>query len=192
MSYFYLIIVFGFVLGYGYFFYRRAQVKKAGGSDVYASARLNGLFQLPEGENVTAAWEAVTVPKLNKGEKTIEAIGVATAVVAGVGVRYVGRPLWVACTTQIRALLFDKEDKVVRMFGPVGRPRFVETGKKGTKRTNPKRFGWDDGAIVSLEIPGEDPLEIDILAAAVPVLVGWSRGEDVSRLTGPIPPHEMV
>src|SRR5262249_38092613 len=99
MSYFYLTIVFGFVLGYGYFFYRRAQVKKAGGSDAYARAWLNDLFQLPVGENVTAAWEAVTVPKLSKGQKAAEAISVATAVVAGVGVRYVGRSLWVACTT---------------------------------------------------------------------------------------------
>jgi len=68
----------------------------------------------------------------------------------------------------------------------------VETGKKGTKRPSQTRFGWDDGSIVSLEIPEVDPLEIDILAAAAPVLVGWSGGEDVSRLTGPIPPPETI
>jgi hypothetical protein len=45
---------------------------------------------------------------------------------------------------------------------------------------------------VSLEILGEEPLEIDTLAEAIPVLVGWSRGEDVSRLAGPIPPYETI
>ncbi|HZF40681.1 MAG TPA: hypothetical protein VE715_17800, partial [Blastocatellia bacterium] len=83
-------------------------------------------------------------------------------------------------------------DGVVRSYGPSRRPRFVETGKKGTKRPSQTRFGWDDGSIVSLEIPEVDPLEIDILAAAAPVLVGWSGGEDVSRLTGPIPPPETI
>jgi len=57
-----------------------AQVKKAGGSDAYARARLNELFQLPVGENVTAAREAVTVPKPGKGQKAAEAISLATAV----------------------------------------------------------------------------------------------------------------
>src|SRR5262245_59802899 len=118
MSYFYIIIVFGFVLGYGYYFYRRAQVKKAGGEEAYSRARLNEIFQLTGAEGVTAAWVAVTIPKLSKGEKAVEAISVATAVVAGVGIQYVGRPLGIACTTENRALLLDKEDRVVRAFGP--------------------------------------------------------------------------
>jgi hypothetical protein len=106
--------------------------------------------------------------------------------------RGVGRPLGVASTTKNRVLILDREDRVVRAYGPNHRPRFVATGKKGTKRPSQTRIGWDEGTIVRLEIPGEHPIEIDILAAAVPVLVGWSGGEDVSRLTGPIPLPESI
>jgi hypothetical protein len=193
MSYYgYFIIVFGLAIGYGYFFYRRSQAQKAGGDEALSRARLKKLFQLPEGEGVAAAWDAITVPKLSKGQKTVEAISAVTAAVGVGGIKYVGRPFWVACTTQNRALLFDKEDEVVQAYDPRRRPRFVDTGKEGTKRTNPKRYGWDAGAIVSLEMPGAEPLEIDIHAAAVPVLVGWSRGEDASRLAGPVPPPMAI
>ncbi len=193
MSYYgYFIIVFGLVIGYGYYFYRRSQAQKAGGDEALSRARLKKLFQLPEVESVAAAWDAITVPKLSKGQKTVEAISAVTAAVGYGGIKYVGRPLWVACTTQNRVLIFDIEDEVVQAYDPRRRPRFVETGKEGTKRTNPNRFGWDAGAIVSLEIPGEEPLEIDIHAAAVQVLVGWSRGVDVSRLAGPVPPSMTV
>ena len=193
MSYYgYFIIVFGLVIGYGYYFYRRSQAQKAGGDEALSRARLKKLFQLPEVESVAAAWDAITVPKLSKGQKTVEAISAVTAAVGYGGIKYVGRPLWVACTTQNRVLIFDIEDEVAQAYDPRRRPRFVETGKEGTKRTNPNRFGWDAGAIVSLEIPGEEPLEIDIHAAAVQVLVGWSRGEDVSRLAGPVPPSMTV
>jgi hypothetical protein len=192
MSYFYIIIVFGFALAYGIYFYRRTQAQKAGGDAAYSRARLNKLFQLPESESVAAAWDAVTVPKLSKGQKAAEAVSAVTAAVGLVGVRYVGRPLWVACTTQNRVLIFDQEDKVVQVYDPRRRPRFIDTGKEGTKRTSPTQWGWIAGAIVSLEIPGVEPLEIDIRAEAVPVLVGWSRGDDVSRLTGPVPPSMTV
>jgi hypothetical protein len=192
MSYFYIIPLLGLGLGYAYFFYRRGQIKNAGGAEAYARARLDRLFQLTEGERVTAAWAAVTIPKKSTGEKALEVAGVAAAMVAGVGVRIVGRPLGVACTTENRVLIIDKKDEVVRAYGPIHRPRFVDTGKKGTKRPSQTRFGWDEGAIVSLELPGVDPIEIDILAAAVPVLAGWSRGEDVSRLNGPIPVPESI
>jgi hypothetical protein len=141
---------------------------------------------------VAAAWDAITVPKLSKGQKTVETISAVTAAVRVGGIVYVGRPLWVACTTQNRVLIFDKEADVGQAYDPRGRPRFVDTGKEGTKRTNPNRYGWDAGAIVSLEIPGEKPLEIDIHAAAVPVLVGWSQGQDVSRLAGPVPPSMTI
>jgi hypothetical protein len=193
MSYYgYFIIVFGLVIGYGYYFYHRSQTQKAGGDEALSRARLKKLFQLPEGESVAAAWDAITVPKLSKGQKTVEVISAVTAAVGVGGIRYVGRPLWVACTTQNRVLIFDKEAEDVQAYDPTRRPRFVETGKEGTKRTNPNRFGWDAGAIVSLEIPGEEPLEIDIHAAAVQVLVGWSQGQDVSRLTGPVPPSMTI
>jgi len=193
MNYYgYFVIVFGLVIGYGYYFYRCSQAQKAGGDEAYARVRLNKLFQLPEGESVTAAWEAITVPKLSKSQKAVEAISAVTAAVGVGGIKYVGRPLWVSCTTHNRVLIFDKEDKVVQPYDPRRRPFFVETGKEGTKRTNPKRFGWDAGAIVSLEIPGEEPLELDIHAAAVPVLAGWSRGEDVSRLASPVPPSMAI
>jgi hypothetical protein len=193
MSYFgYLFVVFGLVVGYGYWFYRRSQVKKAGGEDAYSRERLNEIFQLPVGERVTAAWVGVTVPKLNKGQKAVEAVSLVTAAVGIGGIHYVGRPLGIACTTENRVLLLDKKDKVVRALGQSHRPRFVDTGEKGSKRPSHTRFGWVAGAIVSLEIPGEEPLKIDTLAEAVPVLIGWSRGEDVSRLAGPIPPYETI
>jgi hypothetical protein len=193
MSYFgYFFVVFGLVAGYGYWFYRRSQVKKAGGEEAYSRERLSELFQLPFGERVTAAWVGVTVPKLSKGQKAVEAVSIVTAAVGIGGVQYVGRPLGIACTTENRVLLLDKEDKVVRALGPSHRSRFVDTGEKGSKRPSHTRFGWVAGAIVSLEIPGEEPLEIDTLAEAVPVLVGWSRGQDVSRLAGPIPPYETI
>ena len=193
MSYYgYFIIVFGLVIGYGYYFYHRSQTQKAGGDEALSRARLKKLFQLPEGESVAAAWDAITVPKLSKGQKTVEAISAVTAAVGVGGVKYVGRPLWVACTTQNRVILYDIEDEVVQAYDPRLQPRFAETGKAGTKRTNPNRFGWDAGAIVSLEIPGEEPLEIDIHAAAVQVLVGWSQGQDVSRLAGPVPPSMTI
>jgi hypothetical protein len=54
------------------------------------------------------------------------------------------------------------------------------------------RWGWEKGAIVRIDSPGEEPLEIDIPASAVAVLVEWSRGEDVSRLTGPFPLPETL
>jgi hypothetical protein len=146
------------VIGYGYYFYRRSQTQKAGGDKAYSRIRLNKLFQLPEGECVAAAWDAITVPKLSKCQKTVEAISLVTAAVGVGGIQYVGRPLWVACTTRNRALLFDQKDKIVQAYDPRLRPRFVDTGKEGTKRTNPRRFGWDAGAIRSLEIPGEEPL----------------------------------
>jgi hypothetical protein len=193
MSYYgYYIIVFGLVIGYGYYFYRRSQSQKAGGDEALSRARLKKLFQLPDGEGVAAAWDAITVPKLSKGQKTVETISAVTAAVRVGGIVYVGRPLWVACTTQNRVLIFDKEADVGQAYDPRGRPRFVDTGKEGTKRTNPNRYGWDAGAIVSLEIPGEKPLEIDIHAAAVPVLVGWLQGQDVSRLAGPVPPSMTI
>ena len=180
------------MIGYGYYFYRRSQTQKAGGDKAYARIRLNKLFQLPEGECVAAAWDAITASKLSKTQKTVEAISAVTAAVGVGGIVYVGRPLWVACTTRNRVLIFDKEAEVVQAYDPRRRPRFVDTGKEGTKRTNPNRYGWDAGAIVSLEIPGEKLLEIDIHAGAVPVLVGWSRGEDVSRLAGPVPPSMAI
>jgi hypothetical protein len=176
MSYYgYFIIVFGLVIGYGYYFYRRSLAQKADGDEALSRARLKKLFQLPEGEGVAAAWDAITAPKLSKGQKAAEAISAVTAAVGVGGIVYVGRPLWVACTTQNRVLIFDKEAEVVQAHDPRRRPRFVDTGKEGTKRTNPNRYGWDAGGIVSLEIPGEEPLEIDIHAAGVPVLVGWSH-----------------
>lgn len=193
MSYYgYFIIVFGLMIGYGYYFYRRSLTQKAGGDEALSRARLKKLFQLPEGEGVAAAWDAITVPKLSKGQKTVEAISAVTAAVGVGGIAYVGRPLWIACTTQNRVLVFDKEAEVVRAYDPRRRPHFVDTGKEGTKRTNPKRYGWDAGAILSLVIRGEEPLEIDIHAAAVRVLVGWSHGEDVSRLAGPVPPSMTI
>src|SRR5262245_38864076 len=193
MSYYsYFMIVFARVVGYGYYFYRRSQTQKAGGDEALSRARLKKLFQLPEGESVAAAWDAITVLKLSKGQKTVEAISAVTAAVGVGGIKYVGRPLWVACTTQNRVLIFDKEAEVVQAYDPRRRPRFVDTGKEGTKRTNPNRYSWDAGGIVSLEIPGEEPLEIDIHAAALPVLIGWSQGQDVSRLAGPVPPSMTI
>src|SRR5262245_14777781 len=187
MNYFvYVFVGLGFVIAYGFYFYQRSQAKKAGGAEAYARNRLNRLFQLIGPESVTAVWGAITIPKTSKGEKAIEAASAVFAAVGGVGVKYVGKPLVIACTTENRVLILDKEDEFVQAYGPNRRPIFVETGKKGTKRTSMTQWGWVDGAIVNFEVPGQEPIEIDILATAVPVLANWSRGGDVSRLTGPI------
>jgi hypothetical protein len=192
MNYFYILPILGIALGYAYFFYRRSQVKKAGGGDAYARNRLNRLFQLTGPETVTAVWGAVTIPKKSSGQKVTEAASAVFAAVGGVGVKYVGRDLVIACTTENRVLILDKEDEVIQAYGPGRRPSFVDTGKEGTKQTSQTQWGWVAGAIVSLEIPGQEPIEIDILATAVPILAGWSRGADVSRLPGPIPHPDTV
>ena len=40
MTYSYLVIAIGMILGYAYFFYRRNQVQKGGGFQAYARAHL--------------------------------------------------------------------------------------------------------------------------------------------------------
>jgi hypothetical protein len=188
----YLIPAFGIAVGYGWWIYRSVQVKRAGGLEAHSRANLDRLFQMPPGMRVTAAWEAVTIPKKSKTQKTVEVASMVFAAVGGAGVEFVGRPLAVACTTANQVLLRDKESGDIWAYGPNPRPRFVDTGQKGTKRIKQMRWGWDSGAILRIESQGEEPLEIDIPATAVPVLVGWSRGEDVSRLAGPFPLPETV
>jgi hypothetical protein len=192
LSWEYLIPAFGFVLAYGWFIYRGMQVKRAGGLAAHSRAHLDRLFQMPPGGHVTAAWEAVTIPKKSGGQKAVEAASVAFAAVGGVGVEFVGRQLAVACSTANQVLLRDRESGDIWAYGPSPRPSFVDTGKKGTKRIRQMRWGWEDGAVLQIESTGEEQLEIDIPASAVPVLVGWSRGEDVSRLTGPFPLPETL
>jgi hypothetical protein len=192
LSWEYLIPVFGCAVAYGWFIYRGVQVKRAGGLAAHSRAHLDRLFEMPPGARVTAAWEAVTIPRKSGTQKTVEAASIAFAVVGGVGVEFVGRQLAVACTTANQVLLRDRESRDVWAYGPNPRPRFVDTGRKGTKRIKQMRWGWENGAILRIEGPDEEPIEIDIPASAVPVLVGWSRGEDVSRLTGPFPLPETL
>ena len=192
LSWEYAIPAFGVALAYGWFIYRGVQVRRAGGLVAHSRAHLDRLFQMPPGMRVTAAWDAVTIPNKSTGQKTVEAASIAFAAVGGVGVEFVGRQLAVACTTANQVLLRDRESRDVRAYGANARPRFVDTGKKGTKRIKQMRWGWENGAILRIENPGEEPLEVDIPARAVPVLVGWSRGEDVSRLTGPFPLPETL
>lgn len=182
-----LLIVVPLGLCYGFYAYRRIQVRKAGGVDAHSRAQLARLFRLPPGEHVTAAWSAVTVPKLSAGDRALEAVGVATALAVGVGVQVVGRPLAIAFTSQNRLLVLDRESEAVYPFGPWQRPAFSETGKQGSKRTSQTKFGWHAGAIVRLDGLAQEPMEIDIIAEAVPMLVGWSRGADASVLDGPYP-----
>jgi hypothetical protein len=183
----FLLIAFLMAAGYAYFFYRRSQVQKAGGFNAHWRAEVNKLFRLSGDEQITAAWPAVTVPKLGTGEKVAEAVGAVSAVVVGVGVRMVGRPLGIACTTADRVLVFDREADTIQAFGPQNRPRFSDAGKKGTKRPSQTRMGFDDGAILMLEVTEQEPIEIDIVASAVPTLVGWSQGASVAALSGPVP-----
>jgi len=183
----FLLIALLMAAGYAYFFYRRSQVQKGGGFNAHWRAEANKLFRLSGGEQITAAWSAVTVPKLSTGEKAAEVVGAVAAVVVGVGVRVTGRPLGIACTTANRVLLLDKEAETIQPFGPENRPRFSNAGKKGTRRPSQTRMGFENGAIMKLEIGPDEPIEIDIVASAVPTLVGWSRGESVAVLTGPIP-----
>jgi hypothetical protein len=192
LSWGYLIPAFGIAVAYGWWIYRAVQVKRAGGLAAHSRAHLDRLFQMPSGMRVTAAWEAVTIPKKSKTQKTVEVASMVFAAVGGAGVEFVGRPLAVACTTANQVLLRDKESGDIWAYGPNPRPRFVDTGQKGTKRIKQMRWGWDSGAILRIESPGEEPLEIDIPAPAVPVLTGWSRGEDVSRLAGPFPLPETL
>jgi hypothetical protein len=192
LSWGYAIPVFGVALAYGWYIYRAVQVKRAGGLAAHSRAHLDRLFQMPPGTRVTAAWEAVTIPNKSSGQKTIEAASVVFAAVGGVGVEFVGRPLAVACTTGNQVLLRDKESGDIWAYGPDSRPRLVDTGKKGTKRIRQMRWGWENGAVLRIESPGEEPLELDIPASAVAVLAGWSRGQDVARLTGPFPLPETL
>jgi hypothetical protein len=192
LSWEYVIPAFGVALAYGWFIYRSVQVKRAGGLAAHSRAHLDRLFQMPPDTRVTAAWEAVTVPKKSKGQRTMEAAGVAFAAVGGVGIEFVGRKLAVACTTANQVLLRDRESGDVQAYGPNPRPSFVDTGQQGTRRIRQMRWGWEKGAILRIESPGGEPFEVDIPASAVPVLVGWSRGEDVSRLMGPFPLPETL
>jgi hypothetical protein len=147
---------------------------------------------MPPDARVTAAWEAVTIPKKSKGQKTMEAAGLAFAAVGGVGIEFVGRKLAVACTTVNQVLLRDRASGDIWTFGPNPRPCLVDTGQKGTRRIRQMRWGWEKGAILRIESPGEEPLEIDIPASAVPILICWSHGKDVSHLTGPFPFPETL
>ena len=183
----YLLIVLLMAAGYVYFFYRRIQVQKGGGFNAHWRAEANKLFRLSGGEQITAAWSAVTVPKLTTAEKAAEVAGAVAAVVVGVGVRVTGRPLGIASTTANRILVLDKEANTIQAFGPANRPNISDAGKKGTRRSSQTRMGYENGAVVRLEVTGEEAIEIDIAASAVPILVGWSRGDSVSALTGPIP-----
>ena len=183
----YLLIVLLMAAGYAYFFYRRIQVQKGGGFNAHWRAEANKLFRLSGDEQITAAWSAVTVPKLSTAEKAAEVACVVAAVVVGVGIRVTGRPLGIACTTANRVLLLDKEANTIQAFGPSNRPTFSDAGKKGTRRPSQTRMGYENGAILRLEVTAEETIEIDIAASAVPMLVGWSRGESVSALSGPIP-----
>ena len=69
--------------------------------------------------------------------------------------------------------------------GPSGnegnRPRFSDAGKKGTRRPIQTRMGNENGAIMTLEMTAGEPIEIDIVATVVPMLVGWSRGARFAR-----------
>jgi hypothetical protein len=182
-----LFVVAACAIGYGMYFQRRAQIAKAGGLTAHSRAYLDKLFELPADERVTAAWSAVTVPKLSTGQKAVEVASAVAGAIGIAGVKFVGRPLALAFTSKDRLMVLDREDGGVRAFGPGARPVFSDTGKKGTKRTSETKFGWHDGAIVSLAGLAADPMEIDVLASAVPLLVGWSRGDAVSALDGPYP-----
>ena len=181
-----LVICLLMGLGYAYFFYRRSLVMKTGGVEAHARRQLDELFRLAGDEHVTAAWEATTVPKKNAGEKAAEVVGAVAAGLFGVGVQVVGRPLTVACTTGNRVLVIDKQDREITGFSPEDRPRFSDTGRKGTKRTMPTEYGWEEGTIVSLEAHGS-ALDIDVAKSAASMLAGWSGGGDVRALTGPFP-----
>jgi hypothetical protein len=111
LSWEYVIPAFGCALAYGWFIYRGVQVKRAGGPAAHSRAHLDRLFQMPPGARVTAAWEAVTIPKKSSGQKTIEAASIAFAAVGGVGVEFVGRQLAVACTTGNQVFLRDRESR---------------------------------------------------------------------------------
>ena len=186
-----LLLLLIMALGWVAFFVWRSRMGGSAGLQAYARGHLNQRFQLTGDEQVTAAWNADTVPKLSAAEKVADAVG-AVASVAGVGFTYVGRPLGIACTTRNRVLILDREDGGLRAFGPGSRPSFSDTGKPGKSRPSQAKVGFDKGAIAHLEEPGQEPLEIDLPAEALTALMGWSSGGDVSQLAGPYPARGAI
>src|SRR5262249_30252452 len=79
LSWAYVIRSFGSALAYGVYIYRGVQVKRAGGLAAHSRAHLDRLFQMPPGARVTAAWEAVTIPKKSGGQKAVEAASIVFA-----------------------------------------------------------------------------------------------------------------
>jgi len=186
-----LIVIAGMAIGYGIYFRKRLEIAKAGGFVAHTRAHLDRLFELPGYERVTAAWSAVTIPRLSGAQKAVEVAG-AVAAVVGMGVKFVGRPLAIAFTSSDRFLVLDREDGGLRAFGSGNRLLISDLGKAGTKRPSQTRMGWDDGAIVKIEGLGSEPIEIDVAASAVPMLVGWSHGQVVSDLDGPYPTEGTI
>ena len=185
--YFVVIVALGWVA----FFVWRSKMGGSAGLAAHARTQLNDRFGLVGGEQVSAAWNADTIPKLSAGEKVADAVG-AVASVAGLGFTYVGRPLGIACTTHNRLLILDREAGTIEAFGPERRPRLADTGKKGKDRPSQSRMGFDKGGVVLLEAPEREAVEIDLPAEAVAVLVAWSSGGDVAQLSGPYPARGAI
>jgi hypothetical protein len=186
-----LLLLLVVALGWVAFFVWRSRMGGGAGLAGYARAQLNQRFGLSADEQVSAAFSADSVPQLSTGQKVADAVG-AVASVAGLGFTYVGRPLGVACTTKNRVLVLDREDGSLLAFGPSERPRISDTGKPGKARPSQVRVGFDKGAILKLEATGQPPLEIDLPAEALQLLVAWSQGSDVSHLAGPYPARGAI
>src|SRR5262245_29894241 len=101
---------------------------------------------MPTGARVTAAWEAVTIPKKSTGQKTVEAASIAFAAGGAWELNSLaGNSLLLA---RPRTRFSCATGRVVTFwaYGPNPRPRFVDTRKKGTKRIMQMRWGWEKGA----------------------------------------------
>jgi hypothetical protein len=175
------------VVAYAIYFRHRSQVAQAGGVEAYARAQMNALFGLSGAEQITAAWSAVTIPQKTGKQKAVEIASAVVGLVAGARVEYVGRSIVLGFTSANRLLVLDRESSGIRSFGPDHRPRIVDTGQAGTKRTSPTKWGWVKGKVILFTSSDGDAMEMDIIETAVPILAGWSQGQSAAQLTGPFP-----
>jgi hypothetical protein len=182
------LIVVVFAISYiAYFVYRR-KMAAAGGPAVYHRQLVERRLGLSgTGEHVTAAWTAVTVPEETVTRSAIEVASGVVAGMGGVGVKFVGRPLLIACTTEDRLIYLDRESEQQSALTR-GSVHITDTGRQGSQWTEEHTFGFVAGQVLRFDFPRARPLEVDIIATAAPTLVAWSNGAGVARLNGPFPP----
>lgn len=186
-----LIVLVPTAIAYGIYFRRRKVVKAAGGREAYDQQQLDKhFFGGSYGpERVTAGWAATTLPDATVANAAIDVAGAALALATGTGVKVVGRPIVIACTTADRLLYSDTgSGEIIPLHR--GYVRITDTGRKGTKRTDKHTWGFVPGRVLRFDFPDGVRMDIDIISTAVPTLLGWAAGAiSVARLNGPYAFH---